>query len=394
MAKDEKSIISGSAPDNLIEDILTNADKRGASDVHIEGTVEGVKIRFRVDGILQDYGLRPLSELDTIISRLKVACQLNITEHIHPQDGHFSWRKTGSTRALDIRVSFFPSIYGEAAVMRLLNREETLVALGKLGINEASFKNFENLINQPYGMILVSGPVGSGKTTTLYSILNALDTSSKNIITLEDPVEYFMEGIRQSQIYPGRGFTFAEGLRSVLRQDPDVIMVGEIRDAETAETAIRASITGVLLLSTLHAKNSVGTVARLVDMQIEPSLIAYSLVGVVAQRLARQICPYCKVEDNPPIEIIEALGASPNQYKFYKGKGCKACGGAGYKGRLGIHEILLIDDDIRRLIVKKAPYEEMFEQVLAKGIITLKHDALVKASQGLISIDEIARVVS
>lgn len=384
-------------PEQIISQILESAEKEHASDVHIEPRGEEIIVRIRVDGVLKETARIEIGLLETIISRLKILGQLDITNHSNPQEGHFELvssieEKNGDRRILNVRVSIFPTIYGEAVVLRLLNRKELLIPFVQMGFDASDRKLVEDLISLPYGMILATGPAGSGKTTFLYSAINMLAKPERNIITLEDPVEYHLENVRQSQVHPERDFTFDSGMRSILRQDPDVIMIGEIRDATTAETAIHASLTGRLLLSTLHANSSVGTVARLLDMKIDPALIAYALNGVVAQRLVRRICQTCKEQYTPEPHTLELLGLAPTNAEYMHGRGCSACANTGYSGRVGIFEVLIVDNDIRQAIVTHEPIDAIQALANQKGLKTLRADGIRKITAGLTTPEEILRV--
>jgi type II secretory ATPase GspE/PulE/Tfp pilus assembly ATPase PilB-like protein len=389
--------VSGIVPEQIITQFLEAAEREHASDIHIDPHGEEVIVRIRVDGILKEITRMEIRLLETVISRLKILAQLDITNHSNPQEGHFELVSTlaesnGDRRILNVRVSIFPTIHGEATVMRLLNRKELLIPLVQMGFDASDRKLVEQLIQLPYGMLLATGPAGAGKTTFLYSILNILAKPEKNIITLEDPVEYHLPNVRQSQIHPERGFTFETGMRSILRQDPDIIMIGEIRDATTAETAIHASLTGRLLLSTLHANSSVGTIARLLDMKIDPSLIAYALNGVVAQRLVRRTCQACKEPYAPDLHTIELLGIDPAGMEFIRGRGCATCSNTGFQGRIGIFEVLAIDDDIRKAIVEHEPIEKIQILVSQKNLKTLRTDGIRKITAGLTTPEEILRI--
>jgi type II secretory ATPase GspE/PulE/Tfp pilus assembly ATPase PilB-like protein len=384
-------------PEQIISQLLESAEREHASDVHLEPRGEEIIVRFRVDGILKEIARMEIGMLETIISRLKILGQLDITNHSNPQEGHFELvssieEASGDRRILNVRISIFPTIYGESTVLRLLNRKELLIPLVQMGFDASDRARIESLIQIPYGMLLATGPAGSGKTTFLYSVINILAKPEKNIITLEDPVEYHLQNVRQSQIHPERGFTFETGMRSILRQDPDVIMIGEIRDGITAETAIHASLTGRLLLSTLHANSSVGTIARLIDMKIDPALIAYALNGIVAQRLVRRVCQACKTPYSPEPHTLELLGVAPDSIEFVQGRGCDVCSRTGFQGRIGIFEVLAIDNDIRKAIAEHEPIEKI--QILAdqKGLRSLRSDGIRKISAGLTTPEEILRI--
>jgi len=374
----------------LVNLTITQAVQEGASDIHIEPRENEVKVRFRVDGVLHDVMSPPKRIFPTLVARIKILSNMDIAERRMPQDGRF--RVTTGGSVVDFRVSTLPIIYGEKVVMRLLDRTAPLIGLEKLGFSEDMLRVFDQLIQRPYGMILVTGPTGSGKTTTLYSALTRINTPEKNIITIEDPVEYQFPGINQIQINPKVGLTFANGLRSILRQDPDIIMVGEIRDRETAEMAVQSALTGHLVLSTIHTNDSAGTIARLIDMGIEPYLISSSLIAVLAQRLSRRICQKCKVEKEPTEEERKVLKLS-GQDILFEGKGCEACRHTGYKGRIGIFELLVIDDQIRGIIVDKSSANEIKRVAVNKGMVTLWEDAKMKVKMGITTYKEILRTV-
>lgn len=384
-------------PKQLVDQILEVAEKARASDVHIEPRDDEVIIKLRIDGILKEVKRFKIYILENLISRLKVLAQLDITIHSTPQEGAFEWAgkikdKNNQMRILSIRVSIFPTIEGETAVLRMLNRSELLKSISEIGFDEHDSQLIDKLITSPHGMILASGPANSGKTTVLYSMLQEIATPEKNIVALEDPVEYNLDFVRQSQINIGRDFSYETGLRSILRQDPDVIMIGEIRDRSTAENAIHASLTGRLLLTTIHANNSVGSVARLLDMKIVPPLIAYSINGIIAQRLVRRVCKNCKDTHLPDSGQLETMGISSGSIAFVKGKGCDQCLHTGYYGRIGIFEILMIDDDFRRTIVEHKSIEELTALAKSKGLKTLRQDGLQKVRDGITTVEEIIRL--
>ncbi|KPJ69876.1 type II secretion system protein E [candidate division WOR-1 bacterium DG_54_3] len=375
----------------LVNILILRAVLERASDVHMEPTAENVRIRYRVDGLMHDVSTAPLYLHSAIATRIKVLAKMDIAESRVPQDGRFELKT--EEKDIDIRVSSYPSIYGESLVMRLLDKGSVLFGLDQLGFSKNNLEKFEESIKRPYGIILVTGPTGSGKTTTLYATLNHIVTPEKNIMTIEDPVEYELPGIRQSQINPKAGLEFANALRSIVRQDPDVILVGEIRDLETGRVAIQAALTGHLVFSTLHTNDAVGTLTRLVDMGIEPFLTASSVAAAIAQRLVRTICSRCKIPFTPPKEVLEKVALDTGkEYTFYQGKGCKNCRGTGYKGRTGIFEILLVDDKIRELILKKAPAIEIKQAAVQAGMKTLRDDGILKVIEGITSLDEVMRV--
>jgi len=371
----------------LVNLIIMQAVKDRASDIHIEPEETSLKVRFRVDGILHEMFSPPKHLEPALMSRIKVLSKMDISEKRRPQDGRFNLKI--ENRDIDMRVSSFPTIYGENIVIRILDRGSILLGLDKLGFSRDMQKEFEKLIKRPHGIMLVSGPTGSGKTTTLYSALSAIDSEEKNIITVEDPVEYHLGRIRQSQINPKAGLTFASGLRSILRQDPDVVMVGEIRDKETAEIAIQAALTGHLVFSTLHTNDASGALSRLIDMGIEPFLISSSVVGILAQRLVRVICDKCKQSYKPTEEISKGLELEGKE--LFRGKGCNKCKDTGYKGRIGIFELLVINDDIRKLIVDRSPSGVIKKKANESGMKVLRSDGLDKVVRGVTTVDEVIK---
>lgn len=376
----------------LVNLIITEAVKEGASDIHINPEEKMVRIRYRVDGILREASTLPKNLQAAVISRIKIMSDMNIAIKRSPQDGRF--RLKIENNQIDMRVSSFPSIHGENIVMRILDPASIMIGLQDIGFYPEDLEKIRSLITKPHGIILVTGPTGSGKTTTLYAALRAINSIDKNIITLEDPVEYQLEIIRQAQINPKAGLTFASGLRSILRQDPDVIMVGEIRDRETAEIAIQAAMTGHLVFSTLHTNDAPGALTRLTDMGIEPFLISSSVIGILAQRLVRKICPSCKESYKPTEKVLRELGIEDISGKtvFYRGKGCKNCKNTGYKGRLGIFELLITDEKIRELVLEKASADVIKHAALEAGMKTLRQDGIRKALDGSTSIEEVMRV--
>ncbi|MCM8774671.1 MAG: Flp pilus assembly complex ATPase component TadA [Candidatus Omnitrophica bacterium] len=377
----------------LVNSVITEAVKQKASDVHFEPQKKNLRIRFRVDGILYEKMIIPKELQAAVISRIKIISGMDIAERRKPQDGRISLGKDAPD--VDVRVSTLPDIFGEKIVLRLLDKKSILKPLEKLGMNEEELRIVKNLISKPYGMILVTGPTGSGKTTTLYSILNILNDESRNIVTVEDPVEYELEGINQTHINVRAGYTFATAIRHILRQDPDVIMVGEIRDAETAEIAIQSALTGHLVFSTLHTNTASGAITRLLDMNIEPFLIGSAVIGVIAQRLVRQLCPFCKEEYIPTSSVwewINSLLPVSQTITLVKPKGCDKCFGMGYKGRVGIFEIFAMDDSIRELVLKRSTELEIAKVAISKGMDILKISGLKKALAKITSLEEVSRV--
>lgn len=395
MAVKKDKNYSTSIPD-WIDSILVQGITKGASDIHFDPLKDKVLVRFRIDGILQTVEVVATSFMETIIARLKAMAQIDTIEKRKPQDGHILFHPDSDAEPIDLRLSIFPTALGEAAVLRVLNRKEFLYEeLEKLGMDKAVADKLKEVIQRPSGMVLVTGPGGSGKTSTLYTFLNILNSAKQehNIITLEDPIELLLPGIRQSQIHPEIGYTFAEGLRSILRQDPDVMMIGEIRDDETAEISVRAALMGALFLSTMHTINSVGAIVRFSELGLSRSLIASSLLAVVAQRLVRTICPNCKEEIIPDKKLIEMSGVSvPEGVKFFHGKGCDSCKGLGYSGRTAVFEIMFIDKDIQQMIMAGASFTEIETQARKSGMKTLREAAMQKVFDGIATLEEVIRV--
>ncbi|HET8998407.1 MAG TPA: type II secretion system ATPase GspE [bacterium] len=379
----------------LVNSIIVQALRQRASDIHIEAQETRVRVRYRIDGSLYNVMTPPRHIHAAIISRIKIMADMDIAERRLPQDGRIQLKV--ENKEIDLRVSTIPTVFGEKVVMRILDKSQTLVSIEKIGLLAENRQRFESMLTKPYGIILLTGPTGSGKTTTLYTILNKLNSTETNIVTVEDPVEYQLAGINQVQVNPKAGLTFANGLRSFLRQDPDIIMVGEIRDEETARIAIHAALTGHLVLSTLHTNDAPGAVTRLVDMGIEPFLVASSLIGVIAQRLVRILCDKCKQVYTPPAEVLQRLGATmlagDGQVPIYRPVGCEFCTKIGYKGRNGIFEIMVIDDVIKTLITKRASITEIKEQAVKAGMWTLAEDGLEKVILGSTSPEEVLDVV-
>lgn len=375
----------------LVHNILESAVRKKASDIHIEYDGDYMRIRFRIDGILVEHMKTSAKAYKAVISRIKIMAKLNISEKRLPQDGRIYLAV--DNKPVDFRVSTMPTSKDEKVVMRVLDKSSFMVSKEKLGFSEESIKIYDNLLSKPYGLILVVGPTGSGKTTTLYSMLNQLNDIEKNILTIEDPVEYELQGINQSQINYKAGLDFASALRAFLRQDPDIIMVGEIRDHDTAEIAIRASLTGHLVLSTLHANTAIGAISRLSDMGMDSFLITSSLVGVVAQRLVRKICPHCKVPYEASIGDKKALNYDINKpLTLYKGEGCDKCNKTGYKGRLGIYEMIQVTKPIRDLIDQGAKEDEIFKKANEIGMKDMRQDASIKVINGQTTVAEMIRV--
>ncbi len=373
----------------LVNSLLERAVAGRASDIHIEPDENAMRIRFRIDGILKETDELPPHLHPVVTSRVKIIAGLDISEKRRPQDGKVEVRIGG--RPIDIRVSSFPTVYGENLVLRILDKTKGPMGIQEMGMDPEVTASFRDLISRPHGILLVTGPTGSGKTTTLCAVLNAINSIEKNIITLEDPVEYRLPLIRHCQINPKAGITFASGLRSILRQDPDVLMVGEIRDSETAEIAFQAALTGHLVLSTLHTNDAGGALTRMVDMHIEPFLIASSVIAILAQRLVRRVCPDCTEPAAPPESVLKRLG-TPAGTPFVRGKGCKQCGDSGYHGRLGVFELLPMTDAARRLLMEGKSSKEMGAQAQRNGMRTLREDALAKALAGLTTAEEVLRV--
>jgi type IV pilus assembly protein PilB len=372
--------------------VLEQAINRKASDILIEPLSEALRIRFRIDGILHEQESPPKAMHPLLVSRVKVLSDLNIAEHRLPQDGRFKLEVRD--KFVDFRVSILPSSQGEKVAIRILDKSQARLDLDKLGFDQLSVSKMKKAAKHPHGMILACGPTGSGKTTTLYSVLKFVDSPNDNIVTVEDPVEFQLEGINQVTIKPDIGLTFASSLRSILRQDPDIIMIGEIRDFETVDIAIKSALTGHLVLSTLHTTTSGGSVIRLVNMGVEPYLITSSLICVVAQRLVRRLCPKCKEEYQLSKEVMKNLGISPPHAKFYRPKGCKQCFNTGHSGRLGIAEVLLLSPKIKSLILSGAEEHQIKQAACEEGMVTLRDNALELAKQGLISLEEVLRVTA
>ena len=377
----------------LVNYVLAQAVKNRASDIHIEPYQDDIRVRYRIDGILYDYLSPPKRLHSSIVSRVKVMAALNIAEKRLPQDGRIQIKIGG--REIDIRVSIIPTFYGERIVLRLLDKKGGFLTLEELGLSQEQQDTMQSLIEKTHGIILVTGPTGSGKTTTLYAALSGINSADKNIITVEDPIEYQLRGVGQIQVAPKIGLTFASGLRSILRHDPDVIMVGEIRDLETVEIAIQSSLTGHLVFSTLHTNDAVGAMTRLIDMNVEPFLITSSVIAVVAQRLARRVCSFCKEVYTPPPSFLKKFGIDANVFgkgQFVRGKGCDHCFNTGYQGRTGIFEMLVMDDDMRRKVVAGADAVDLLHLAREKGFATMREDGIRRAMAGVTTLEEVLRV--
>jgi type IV pilus assembly protein PilB len=406
----ETDRITEEAPISKVVDIIISHAVEGkASDIHIESTEKDLRVRYRLDGILHDSLILPKKLGPAVVSRIKILSNLKIDETRKPQDGRFRFNLASQGvlgKSVDLRVSTFPTVNGEKVVMRILDTTSEIANLESLGIRARALTAVKENMEKPFGIVLITGPTGSGKSTTLYALLKILNEEGVNIVTLEDPVEYYLVGINQSQVKPEIGYTFASGLRSILRQDPDIIMVGEIRDKETAELAVHAALTGHLVLSTLHTNNSVGVIPRLVDMGIEPFLIGSALNIAIAQRLVRKVCPYCKEEIEVTPEVLASVEkeldkvpadqkkeiTAMSDLKFYRGKGCKECKNSGVSGRLGIYEVLAMTPEMEKVIHSKVTDSDIETEAERQGMITMKQDGIIKALQGLTTIEEVLRV--
>ncbi len=382
----------------IVSTILEYAVNSRASDVHIEPLEDRVRVRYRIDGILYDKLMLPKSVQEALISRIKILTEMKIDEHRIPQDGRFNFKV--DKEEVDLRVSTLPTVNGEKIVIRLLKKSGGVPTFGELGLGGITLRNLETSILKPHGIIIVCGPTGSGKTTTLYSVLSHLNTTKVNIMSLEDPVEYQITGVNQVQINDGVGLTFASGLRSFLRQDPNIILVGEIRDRETTDLAIQAALTGHLVFSTLHTSNAAGALPRLLDMGAESFLLASTMTAVLGQRIVRKICSHCKTIFNPPQPIVEEMKVvlgnlfptNPSDIKFFKGKGCSQCGDSGYFGRVGIFEILVVSNQIIKLILEHADSSQIEKKAKEEGMITMKQDGYLKVFSGVTTVEEVLRV--
>jgi len=374
----------------LINALFTQALRDGASDIHIEPFETRSVVRLRIDGTLRDLIELARALHGAIVSRVKIMAQLDIAEKRLPQDGRITLRVAG--KPVDVRVSTIPTGHGERAVLRLLDKQAGRLDLARLGMDDATLAQMDRLIIEPHGIVLVTGPTGSGKTTTLYAALSRLDATALNIMTVEDPIEYDLDGISQTQVNARIEMSFALALRTILRQDPDVVMIGEIRDLETAQIAVQASLTGHLVFATLHTNDAVSAVTRLVDMGVEPFLLASSLIGVVAQRLVRRLCVECRKPFVADAAQLRALGLAPTDGTLYSAQGCAVCNRSGYRGRTGIYELLMVDDELRRLIHDRASEQTLRARAMASGMRSLREDGMRWAAQGVISLEEVVRV--
>ncbi len=376
----------------LVNTLLSQAVTHGASDVHFEAEPREMRVRIRVDGVLEEIARIPGRMVPGVVSRIKIMCELDISERRVPQDGRVGLNVDG--KAIDIRVVTLPTVHGESVVMRILDRSNVLIEIPKLGLDDYSLRRLQTATRHAHGSLLVTGPTGSGKSTTLYAVLNSLNTPDKNIVTIEDPVEYQLEGVTQVAVNARSGLTFATGLRAMMRADPDIIMVGEIRDRETAQISIEAALTGHLLLSTLHTNDAPSSITRLVEMGIESFLVASSVRAVVAQRLARVLCTYCKKPVTLRADLLRQSGfMTDHDIETYEASGCPRCSGSGYRGRIGVYEIMPVSDAIRELALHSASADRIMDTARAEGMRTLREDALEKVKQGVTAIDEVLRVL-
>lgn len=397
---DQAEVIREAPVANIVTQLLEYAVKTKASDIHIEPEENQTRVRYRIDGILHEKVILPKKVHDAVVSRIKILSNLKIDEKRLPQDGRFTF--TYLDKEIDLRISSLPTVYGEKVVMRLLSKSAKPPTLPELGLRGMALKNLENQLTRSHGIILICGPTGSGKTTTLYSILSKLSTAKVNILTVEDPVEYQITGANQVQVNPQVGLTFASALRSFLRQDPNIILVGEVRDTETAELAVQAALTGHEVFSTLHTNSAAGSLPRLLDMGIEPFLLASAINAVEGQRILRKICEHCRYAYTPPPEVVEnikqVLGPllPPSKasvaMQLYKGKGCSECGNLGYQGRMGIYEVLVVSEKIMKLILQRASTTEIEKQSIEDGMITMKQDGYLKVLEGITTLEEVLRV--
>lgn len=391
-----KDLASEAPVIKMVNLFLQKAIEMQASDIHVEPFEQALKVRLRVDGVLQDIEAPPVASTAAVISRIKIMAKLNIAERRLPQDGRIKLQMLG--KELDLRVSTIPTMYGESVVMRLLDKENIVLDFSALGLTGKHSQQFINVLAKPHGIILITGPTGSGKSTTLYTALKQLNTAERKIITIEDPVEYQLEGVNQIQAKPQIGLTFATALRSIVRQDPDVIMIGEMRDLETAKIAVQSALTGHLVLSTLHTNDAAGGITRLLDMGLEEYLLSSTVNGILAQRLVRKLCPACKQAYPAPKSVITEMQlrklTDVDEIKLYKAVGCDRCGGIGYKGRQAIIEFLPMSDSIRKQIMARKEAGDIQQQAIAEGMLTIYQDGLLKAIEGVTTLDEVLRVTS
>jgi type IV pilus assembly protein PilB len=389
-----RSMVQDAPIVRVINQVIQEAIQAGASDIHLEPHREDVKVRFRVDGLLREVMSTPKQLQAALVSRVKILAHMDIAERRLPQDGKIHVRLGG--KGYDLRVSTLPTVLGENVVIRVLDQSNTRVSLKHVGLPGDLLTVWENLITRPYGMIVVTGPTGSGKTTTLYASLAQINTPERNVVSIEDPVEYQMAGVKQVQVNVRAGLTFASGLRSILRQDPDIVLIGEVRDRETAQIAVQASMTGHLVLTTLHTNDAAGVPTRLADMGVEPFLVTASVLGVLAQRLVRVICPRCKEAYTPPAEALRRLGLNPTQHiglRLHRGRGCDRCYGTGYRGRIGVFELLLMEGSLRAMVVGGASADQLRTAAQQKGMRLMWQDGVQKALQGVTTVEELLRVV-
>ena len=386
----KEKVIDGSVI-KIVDSMIEQATEEDASDIHIEPEKDKLRLRYRIDGFLQEISSLPKQYHPPIVSRIKVLAKMDISQKRKSQDGQI--RLKIRNRMVDFRISTYPVIHGEKVVIRILDPLKAKVRLGDLGFSKDTIQRFNQIITEPNGMVLVTGPTGSGKTTTLYAALNSINSQEKNIVTIEDPIEYQLENINQANVDEKAGVTFANSLRTILRQDPDVIMVGEIRDTETAQLAIRAALTGHLVFSTVHTNDAVGTITRLVNMELDPFLLSSSIRGILAQRLLRKVCQKCKETYQPDSKLLQKYDCDEGNLAFYKSVGCPQCRNTGYKGRIGIFEFLIPNDKIRNLIQQKSPENQIRNEALKSGMVSLKDDGFGKARQGITTLEELERVV-
>ncbi len=387
--EDLQAIVEHAPVIKLVNHIIMQAIQEKCSDIHFEPDDKGLRVRYRRDGVLQETHMFGKDMESAILARVKITAGMDIAEKRKPQDGRI--KILLESKKIDVRVSALPTLYGENIVLRLLDKTTVSRNLKDLGMEGRNLEEFQRIIRMPHGIILVTGPTGSGKSTTLYAALSEINSIEKNIVTVEDPIEYDMELVRQTQVNPKIGLTFASGLRSILRQDPDIIMVGEIRDTETADIAVQAALTGHLVLSTLHTNDACGAITRLEDMNIPPFLIASSIVGVLAQRLVRKICNHCKYSIKVPENLLEELGIKDTKTVFYDGKGCEECRQMKYWGRTSIHEFFVMTDEMRQLITKRATGQELVAMAKKQGMVTLRESGIEKARLGITSLEEVLK---